>query len=57
MHIPRRVLFVKPGCSSSLHDRACEIFYQLKGGVGTCTRITIITIIIILIIILISGLW
>ncbi|KAI8053499.1 Alpha/Beta hydrolase protein [Syncephalis plumigaleata] len=33
MHTPRRVLFVKPGCTSSLHDRACEIFYQLKGGV------------------------
>ncbi|KAI9597392.1 hypothetical protein BDF19DRAFT_434928 [Syncephalis fuscata] len=29
----RRVLFVTPGCSSSLHDRACEIFYQLKGGI------------------------
>ncbi len=26
------VLCVWPGGLSSLHDRACEIFYQLKGG-------------------------
>lgn len=29
---PRQILIVKPGCVSSLHDRACEVYYQLKGG-------------------------
>ncbi|KAL1923151.1 uncharacterized protein VTP21DRAFT_9527 [Calcarisporiella thermophila] len=28
----RRIIHVRPGPCSSLHDRACEIFYQLKGG-------------------------
>ncbi|CAG8663594.1 1325_t:CDS:2 [Funneliformis mosseae] len=28
----RRCIFVFPGCGSSLHDRAVEIFYQIKGG-------------------------
>ncbi|RKP10057.1 Alpha/Beta hydrolase protein [Thamnocephalis sphaerospora] len=28
----RRVIRVSPGCTSSVHDRACEIYYQLKGG-------------------------
>ncbi|CAG8816356.1 30033_t:CDS:2, partial [Racocetra persica] len=28
----RRCIFVTPGCGSSLHDRAVEIFYQIKGG-------------------------
>ena len=28
-----RVLQVDPSPVGSLHDRACEIFYQLKGGV------------------------
>jgi hypothetical protein len=30
----RRCIFVAPGCGSSLHDRAIEIFYQIKGGRG-----------------------
>src|SRR3954453_6596296 len=30
----RRCIFVTPGCGSSLHDRAIEIFYQIKGGRG-----------------------
>ncbi|CAJ0747452.1 24742_t:CDS:2 [Entrophospora sp. SA101] len=28
----RSCIFVTPGCGSSLHDRAVEIFYQIKGG-------------------------
>ncbi|PKY45639.1 alpha/beta-hydrolase [Rhizophagus irregularis] len=28
----RKLIFVKPGCCNSLHDRAIEIFYQIKGG-------------------------
>lgn len=31
---PRRLISVSCGSCSSLHDRACEIFYQLKGGTG-----------------------
>lgn len=30
----RRCIFITPGCVSSLHDRAIEIFYQIKGGRG-----------------------
>jgi hypothetical protein len=30
----RRCIYVTPGCVSSLHDRAVEIFYQIKGGRG-----------------------
>jgi len=30
----RKLIFVKPGCCNSLHDRAIEIFYQTKGGRG-----------------------
>ncbi|CAL1694038.1 unnamed protein product [Somion occarium] len=30
--IPRDVIFVSVGPVSSLHDRACELFYALKGG-------------------------
>ena|SRR6266542_1411979 len=30
----RQCIFVFPGCGSSLHDRAIEIFYQIKGGRG-----------------------
>ena len=30
-----KVIFAKLGPVSSLHDRACELFYQLKGGTGT----------------------
>ncbi|OZJ06134.1 hypothetical protein BZG36_01016 [Bifiguratus adelaidae] len=28
----RRLIYVFPGQCSSVHDRACEVFYQLKGG-------------------------
>ncbi|PRP81570.1 lipase [Planoprotostelium fungivorum] len=28
----RKLIFAKPGAVSSVHDRACEIFYQIKGG-------------------------
>ncbi|ORY04175.1 alpha/beta-hydrolase [Basidiobolus meristosporus CBS 931.73] len=28
----RRLIYLDLGCVSSLHDRACELFYQLKGG-------------------------
>ncbi|CAG8601547.1 alpha/beta-hydrolase [Rhizophagus irregularis] len=28
----RRCIYITPGCVSSLHDRAIEIFYQIKGG-------------------------
>ncbi|KAF0490876.1 alpha/beta-hydrolase [Gigaspora margarita] len=31
-HKIRPCIFVTPGCGSSLHDRAVEIFYQIKGG-------------------------
>ncbi|CAG8511807.1 6100_t:CDS:2, partial [Scutellospora calospora] len=31
-HKIRRCIFVTPGCGSSLHDRAVEMFYQIKGG-------------------------
>ncbi|CAG8740493.1 999_t:CDS:2, partial [Dentiscutata heterogama] len=31
-HKVRRCILVSPGCGSSLHDRAVEIFYQIKGG-------------------------
>ena len=34
----RRCIFVTPGCGSSLHDRAIEIFYQIKGGRGNYQR-------------------
>jgi len=30
-----KVIIAKLGPVSSLHDRACELFYQLKGGQGT----------------------
>jgi hypothetical protein len=30
-----QVIIAKLGPVSSLHDRACELFYQLKGGTGT----------------------
>lgn len=35
----RVFLHVTPGMCSSVHDRACEIFFQLKGGKGKWTGI------------------
>jgi hypothetical protein len=38
----RKLIFVNPGCCNSLHDRAIEIFYQIKGGRGNkiwCSKI------------------
>ncbi|KAI9295673.1 alpha/beta-hydrolase [Neoconidiobolus thromboides FSU 785] len=31
-NLVRRVLFVRLGSLSSVHDRCCELYYQLKGG-------------------------
>lgn len=30
----RQIIYPEIGSISSLHDRACEIFYQIKGGTG-----------------------